>query len=1031
MPIFSSSIPLLPFVLLLLGGIYVLLIGYGWSFRRASSGRIFGLLMLTIAIWTLGYAFELLAESFAVKLFWAKVEYVGIVFLPLFWLTFAVEYTGRGGWREQRWWRLLFVLPSITLGLVWTNEIHHLIWTQIDLIELSGLRLLDSSYGPMFWVHTAYSYGLLGIGNAMLVFNALHAPRLYRSQATAILIAALFPLLGNLTYLFNWIPGLAGLDLTVFFFLPSAGALAWAIARSQLLEIMPLAQSAILDSLNDGILSVDDQYRVLFMNRRMEEICGMSVDQATGKPIQMVCLDAEKLFQQDVSSAILYTKQVNDQYRTFEVYRTRMEVARTNTARLPFPELMIVHDVTERLQAEQALRRRDAILHAVSLAAEQFLATDWEQSVSHVLEQLGQAAEVSRVYIFERHVSETGAPLVSQRYEWATPGITPQIDNPELQNLPYLEVGFEEWERAFLNHQPVVCKVRELPEQPRSLLAAQDIRSLVVMPIFSDSELWGFIGFDDCLQEREWSEAELGALSAAAGIFGAAIQRRKTELRLRERQQVQDLLQVILRLALEQPNTEAMAQVVVDGLGRLLGADRCFLTRWDERSRRVVPFVAYGMPTESYRSVYLDPEEKTFTVSVLEAGHPLIAEDVMNSPYISPRIAALFQVRSVLAVPMIAGQKRLGAVLIGFSQAHTFTPQEIQIAEQATELLTLALARNIAMEEAQRRVEEAETLRKAVATVAETLDLQETITRILEQLAFVLPHDSASIQLLRDGELEIIGGDGWEDPSQVIGLRFPVPGDNPNTVVIQTGRPYLVQEAEKVYSGFRHPPHNHIRCWLGVPLIVHSRMIGLLAVDGRHPFQFSEADIELVSAFADQVAMAIENARLFDAVQRMAIIDELTGLYNRRHFMKLAHIEFERARRYKRQLSVMMFDIDHFKKVNDTYGHMFGDQVLAAIGALCRQRMRDIDPIGRYGGDEFVAMVLEADLKQAREVGERLRTQVEQLIFDHPAGEVRVTISVGVAEQDHNTSDLDALIAQADQALYMAKNQGRNRVVAL
>jgi GAF domain-containing protein len=379
-----------------------------------------------------------------------------------------------------------------------------------------------------------------------------------------------------------------------------------------------------------------------------------------------------------------------------------------------------------------------------------------------------------------------------------------------------------------------------------------------------------------------------------------------------------------------------MGLFLVDHLGILIGADLCFLALWEEAAGRTIPVAAYGISNDLYRNMVVQPGEKTLTTSALEAGHMLVVDDAQDSPFISRRIAELFHTHSALAIPMIANENKLGAVLLGFVKPHRFTPDEIIVSEQAVDLVALALAKFQAVEQAQRRAEESETLRRAGVAISETLNLQEATTRILEQLAFVVPHDSASVQLLRDGELEIIGGEGWDNPASVIGVRFPVPGNNPNTVVIQTRKPYLIHDTYEAFTDFRNIAHAaHIRSWLGVPLIVRNQVIGLLAIDSRETNHFTEDDAELAAAFAGQVAVAIENTRLFNEVQRLATTDGLTGLINRRHFMELAQIEFVRARRYNRNLSMIIFDIDHFKNVNDKYGHPIGDEVLRALAALC------------------------------------------------------------------------------------------------
>ncbi|HLF74112.1 MAG TPA: diguanylate cyclase, partial [Anaerolineales bacterium] len=411
---------------------------------------------------------------------------------------------------------------------------------------------------------------------------------------------------------------------------------------------------------------------------------------------------------------------------------------------------------------------------------------------------------------------------------------------------------------------------------------------------------------------------------------------------------------------------------------------------------------------------------------VLEAGEALVIEDVRDSPYFSRGIIEEFPIVSMLALPMISNGRKLGAVFLGFAHRHQFNQDEIIISEQATNLVALVMAKLQAVEQSRRRAAESETLRRAGAAVAETLDMQEATTRILQQLAHVLPYDSASVQILQQGELEIIGGEGFK--SSVIGMRFPAPGDNPNTVVLQTRRPYLLHEANKFFPAFRQPPHDHIRSWLGVPLIVRDQLIGLLAIDSTEPHHFTSADIELASAFADHVAVAIENARLFNETQRLAITDGLTGLFNRRHFLELAGREFERARRYKRYLSAMIFDIDRFKNINDTYGHQTGDEVLRALADLCRDKLREADTLGRYGGEEFVGLFIETDGESARKVADRLRGEVEKMDINTGEGRLKITVSIGIAEQTENTPDVETLIARADQAMYIAKHKGRNRV---
>jgi PAS domain S-box-containing protein len=199
----------------------------------------------------------------------------------------------------------------------------------------------------------------------------------------------------------------------------------------------------------------------------------------------------------------------------------------------PVGILGVSRDISKRKSAETALRRREAILSAVSFAAGRFLQTEsWELDIQEILERLGLAVMASRAYIFENHSSNDF--LTSQRHEWVSPGIPPQIDNPGLQNINWQEAGFHRWEEELSHGRLLAGNIRDFPPMEQELLRAQDIKSMLVVPIFTGQEWWGFIGFDECSQERDWSMAELEALKTAASTLGAAILHERAEKALKD-----------------------------------------------------------------------------------------------------------------------------------------------------------------------------------------------------------------------------------------------------------------------------------------------------------------------------------------------------------------------------------------------------------------------------------------------------------------------------------------------------------------
>jgi diguanylate cyclase (GGDEF)-like protein len=163
----------------------------------------------------------------------------------------------------------------------------------------------------------------------------------------------------------------------------------------------------------------------------------------------------------------------------------------------------------------------------------------------------------------------------------------------------------------------------------------------------------------------------------------------------------------------------------------------------------------------------------------------------------------------------------------------------------------------------------------------------------------------------------------------------------------------------------------------------------------------------------------------------MAISDELTALFNRRGLMDLGRREIDRARRFNHPLSVAILDLDNFKTINDTYGHIAGDQMLNQVADCCRSGFRDIDIIARYGGDEIVVLLIENNLEQAYQIANRFRESIANRVFKTDAGNLSTTVSIGVAELTKEMDNLTELIDTADRALYIAKEAGRNQIMTV
>jgi diguanylate cyclase (GGDEF)-like protein/PAS domain S-box-containing protein len=325
-----------------------------------------------------------------------------------------------------------------------------------------------------------------------------------------------------------------------------------------------------------------------------------------------------------------------------------------------------------------------------------------------------------------------------------------------------------------------------------------------------------------------------------------------------------------------------------------------------------------------------------------------------------------------------------------------------------------------------------QTAAEVARTATSILDVGQLLPRVVDLISEHFGYYQVNVFLIDEsGQWAVLRAATGEAGQQMLkdGARLPVGGQSIVGWVTGTGQPHVSQD---IASDPLYLPHSRLpdtRAEAVIPLVVGDAVIGALDVESAQPNVFGPNAIPILTIMADQVAIAIENSRLYAKVQQLAITDGLTGLYNRRGFFELGRHEFERARRFGRPLAAVMLDLDYLKEVNDTYGHAVGDQVLAGVGVLCRGELREVDLLGRYGGDEFVALLPECDVAGAKGVAERLRQSIAQTPVKTERGAVTMSVSLGVAVLDKGCADLEGLLNRADQALLRAaKRAGRNRV---
>jgi len=333
---------------------------------------------------------------------------------------------------------------------------------------------------------------------------------------------------------------------------------------------------------------------------------------------------------------------------------------------------------------------------------------------------------------------------------------------------------------------------------------------------------------------------------------------------------------------------------------------------------------------------------------------------------------------------------------------------------------------------AAQRARELSALHQATTALLSTLDLQTLLGQILDNATSAIPSaEKGMIHLIaRDtGQLEMRATIGYTDARI---QKFTFPGSKGYVArAVQGRKPLLLQDAQtdpSIRFNGSIPEVRAIQSVIVAPLIQKDEVLGALSLESSHRRAFNEDDLRLLVTFAATATTAIHNAQLHAEVQKLAITDGLTGLYNRRGFDELGKREIERLRRFGHPLAAMMIDIDIFKNINDSYGHHTGDQVIQHVAKRLAGSLREVDILGRFGGDEFNVLLPETDLFTASSVAERLRVSVQDTPILIETVPIKVTISIGVAKAAADIPNLDTLLGRADKALYIAKQGGRNRV---
>jgi diguanylate cyclase (GGDEF)-like protein len=336
------------------------------------------------------------------------------------------------------------------------------------------------------------------------------------------------------------------------------------------------------------------------------------------------------------------------------------------------------------------------------------------------------------------------------------------------------------------------------------------------------------------------------------------------------------------------------------------------------------------------------------------------------------------------------------------------------------------------IEDLEKKVEELSIFHQVGKALTSTLDLQEVLTLIMGKISELLQPTTWSLLLIDDKRQELLFQIAvGKDSEKIQDSRIKV-GQGIAGWVAQHGEPVVCNDVSKdprFSADADGMVHSQIKSVVCVPLSSKERTLGVIELINCFEGTFPEEDFSMLTSLADYAAIAIENAMYVRKIQELTITDDCTNLYNSRYFNYMIDAELSRSKRYNYKFAVIFFDLDRFKSVNDTHGHLCGSRLLREIGDVVRRHLRDIDTAYRYGGDEFILLLPQTSKENALLVARRLCDLLNRTSIQLDDGiVVKITASFGVAAFPDDATSKVELVRLADQAMYRVKNRSRNDV---
>ncbi|UCF71084.1 MAG: PAS domain S-box protein [candidate division WOR-3 bacterium] len=469
----------------------------------------------------------------------------------------------------------------------------------------------------------------------------------------------------------------------------------------------------LADSITDLFFEMDHKLRYTYWNKTSENLIGVSANDAIGKTITEIfpkdkpTLRAIRFYRRVLKSQKPATFEneyfVNGTKYFFEInaYPSTRGIS------------VIAKDITSRKEVEETVKRRDAILAAVSSVAEQFLRIrPWTRVVNNALQSIANAAGVCRAYVYENHLADDGTLLTSKRYEWTGPSCDPQLRNPLLQNTTYAKLGFARWPKILSRGESIHSPVNMLPATERKQLTAQGVKSIAIMPIFVGGQWWGFTGFNECRHDKYWSNAEIEALKAWAEMLSSALHRRDIEARIAKHSAEQVMISNIARIVGSSVNLREILERLLDKTMTACDCGHGAVYLLDRESGQYSGFIFRGVFSKRSKEIGTLRIDARKMVGAIASRHPISMTDSRCCPILWRKIKKAEGLRTVLLVPLPSGNTIKGVLALAAENTKNYDDRELNLFSTIGRYAGHAIEKARLYNSAQRELTERRSLEK-------------------------------------------------------------------------------------------------------------------------------------------------------------------------------------------------------------------------------------------------------------------------------------------------------------------------------